>query len=77
MKTNLQVFAAIKEESIWLTDLRMKWAEKWQTLAPPVFEKVAFHRWNLTDEMIQADYGEELINSQQYQYGFLHSSFFL
>lgn len=68
MKTNLQVFAAIKEEASWLTDLRMKWAETWQTLAPPVFEKVAFHRWNLTDEMIQANYGEELINSQQYQY---------
>src|SRR5699024_8267952 len=25
--------------------------------------------WNLTDDVINAEYGEELINSQQYQYG--------
>lgn len=65
----IRTFSALKEEPNWMKDLRFHNFGSYKTLPQPNIEKVNFHRWSLTDEVIDTEYGEELINSQQYQYG--------
>ncbi|HJB24741.1 MAG TPA: Fe-S cluster assembly protein SufD [Candidatus Jeotgalibaca pullicola] len=66
---NIQTFSAFQEEPTWMNELRMQMAAKIDELPFPTIEKVNFHRWPLLDEKIDTEYGEELINSQQHQYG--------
>ncbi|MDE1549503.1 Fe-S cluster assembly protein SufD [Jeotgalibaca caeni] len=66
--TALQTFAALREEPNWLTEKRFAFVDKWSELPVPTIEKVNFHRWALTDLEIDATYGEEFVNAQQYQY---------
>lgn len=65
----VRMLSAFKEEPTWMNNLRLANLSTYETLPQPDIEKVNFHRWNLTDDVINAEYGEELINSQQYQYG--------
>lgn len=65
----VRMLSAFKEEPTWMNDLRLANLSTYETLPQPDIEKVNFQRWNLTDAVINAEYGEELINSQQYQYG--------
>lgn len=65
----VRMLSAFKEEPTWMNDLRLANLRTYETLPQPDIEKVNFQRWNLTDAVINAEYGEELINSQQYQYG--------
>lgn len=65
----VRMLSAFKEEPTWMKNLRLANLSTYETLPQPDIEKVNFHRWNLTDDVINAEYGEELINSQQYQYG--------
>lgn len=65
----IRTFSAFKEEPASLQDLRFNSLENYATLPLPKIEKVQFHRWQLTDAIIASEYGEELYNSQQYQYG--------
>lgn len=65
----VESFSALREEPKWMRELRLEMGEKYQEFPFPTVEKVNFHRWPLTDQVMDAEYGEELINSQQYQYG--------
>lgn len=65
----VRMLSAFKEEPTWMTDLRLNAFETFETFPQPDIEKVNFQRWDLTDDIINAEYGEELVNSQQYQYG--------
>lgn len=65
----IRTFSAFKEEPAWMQNLRLNHFDSYSERALPSIEKVSFHRWALTDKTISTEYGEELINSQQYQYG--------
>ncbi|MGP6138621.1 Fe-S cluster assembly protein SufD [Jeotgalibaca sp. A127] len=65
----IRTFSAFKEEPTWMKDLRFNNFGSFTTLQQPDIEKVNFHRWDLMGDAINTEYGEELINSQQYQYG--------
>ena len=69
MINEIMLFSAMTEEPAWMNQLRLKAVASYKELSPPAIEKVNFHRWPLMDETITVDYGEELFNSQQYQYG--------
>lgn len=69
IQSQLEQFSAFREEPSWMHDRRMEMAELYQELPFPTVEKVNFHRWPMMDQVIDATYGEELVNSQQYQYG--------
>ena len=69
IQAQLEQFSAYKEEPRWMREIRIEMAEKYQGLPFPTVEKVNFHRWPMMDQEIDAVYGEELVNSQQYQYG--------
>ena len=58
----VRMLSAFKEEPTWMNNLRLANLSTYETLPQPDIEKVNFHRWNLTDDVINAEYGEELIN---------------
>lgn len=65
----LQLFSALKEEPVGMQQLRLEQLDRFEEYPEPSIEKVNFKRWHLVQEELDAVYGEELINSQQYQYG--------
>lgn len=65
----LQFFSALKEEPQWLQQQRLQQLDRFESYPEPAIEKVNFKRWPLIQDELDAEYGEELVNSQQYQYG--------
>ena len=54
-KDRIQEFSQLQAEPMWLTDLRLKAAEKITSLELPVIERVKFHRWNLGDGSLETN----------------------